>query len=433
MTTARISRAWRTILLTITLKRRMGFSPCGHSLHWYVMAIMLSVTILSSVHAKYSGGTGEPDDPYQIATAEDLMLLGENPEDYDKNFILTADIDLDPNLPGGRVFDRAVIARVRVNRMRPIGPPFSGVLDGNGHLVSHLTIIGWDFVGLLGQLASEAEVRDLGVVDVNVSSRYYGSTDSVNYPPPVGGLVGDNLGTVSRCYSTGVVTGTVVGQVIGGLIGGNSGTVTECYSTCLVSGNHIGGLAGSNWGLLSNCAAFGSVSGGGEVGGLVGGWNVGWILASCSYGDVVGNESVGGLVGENIGYISHAYARGSVTGNEDVGGLVGNNTYYPIVSGEIETSYSTGLVSGSRNVGGLVHRGHTKATTADDCFWDIQTSGQTTSDGGIGKTTNEMQTAATFLDAGWDFVDETANGTEDIWWILEGKDYPKLWWEAAGP
>jgi hypothetical protein len=39
------------------------------------------------------------------------------------------------------------------------------------------------------------------------------------------------------------------------------------------------------------------------------------------------------------------------------------------------------------------------------------------------------QEASTFLDAGWDFVGETANGTEDIWWILEGKDYPRLWWE----
>jgi hypothetical protein len=41
------------------------------------------------------------------------------------------------------------------------------------------------------------------------------------------------------------------------------------------------------------------------------------------------------------------------------------------------------------------------------------------------------QTAGTFIEAGWDFVGETANGTEDIWWILEGKDYPRLWWEAA--
>jgi len=40
-----------------------------------------------------------------------------------------------------------------------------------------------------------------------------------------------------------------------------------------------------------------------------------------------------------------------------------------------------------------------------------------------------MQMASTFLEAGWDFVDETKNGSEDIWWVLEGKDYPRLWWE----
>ena len=62
-------------------------------------------------------------------------------------------------------------------------------------------------------------------------------------------------------------------------------------------------------------------------------------------------------------------------------------------------------------------------------FWDTQTSGQATSAGGTGKTTAEMQTAKTFLDAGWDFVGETKNGMADIWWIDEGKDYPRLWWE----
>ncbi len=35
-----------------------------------------------------------------------------------------------------------------------------------------------------------------------------------------------------------------------------------------------------------------------------------------------------------------------------------------------------------------------------------------------------MQTASTFLEAGWDFVDETENGTEDFWWILGGQDLP---------
>ena len=32
--------------------------------------------------------------------------------------------------------------------------------------------------------------------------------------------------------------------------------------------------------------------------------------------------------------------------------------------------------------------------------------------------------------AGWDFIDETDNGTDDIWWINdEGQDYSRLWWE----
>jgi len=67
-----------------------------------------------------------------------------------------------------------------------------------------------------------------------------------------------------------------------------------------------------------------------------------------------------------------------------------------------------------------------------ESFWDTETSGQITSDGGTGKTTAEMQMKNTFTDAKWDFVDETDNGTEDIWWILEGQDYPRLWWEASG-
>jgi len=40
-----------------------------------------------------------------------------------------------------------------------------------------------------------------------------------------------------------------------------------------------------------------------------------------------------------------------------------------------------------------------------------------------------MQSDGTFLAAGWDVVDERVNGTEDIWWILESQDYPRLWWE----
>ena len=125
-------------------------------------------------HAKYSGGTGEPNDPYQIATAEDLMLLGETPEDYGKHFILTADIDLDPNLPGRKVFDKAVIAPDTNDATTDVqGTPFTGVFDGNGHTISHLTITGKDYLGLFGQLASPAQVRELGAVGVNILGSGY--------------------------------------------------------------------------------------------------------------------------------------------------------------------------------------------------------------------------------------------------------------------
>lgn len=42
-----------------------------------------------------------------------------------------------------------------------------------------------------------------------------------------------------------------------------------------------------------------------------------------------------------------------------------------------------------------------------------------------------MQSDGTFLAAGWDVVDERVNGTEDIWWILEGQGYPRLRWELT--
>jgi hypothetical protein len=67
-------------------------------------------------------------------------------------------------------------------------------------------------------------------------------------------------------------------------------------------------------------------------------------------------------------------------------------------------------------------------------FWDIETSGRETSAGGTGKTTSEMQTVGTFLDAGWDFVEETANGEEDTWMMSAETGYPFLpWREPKAP
>jgi hypothetical protein len=340
---------------------------------------------------EYSSGSGTAEDPYQIGTVADLIGLGESPQDYDKHFILTVDVDLDPNLSGRKVFDKPVIAPV-TNLDDPrseIG--FDGVFDGNGYKISHLTITGESYLGLFGKLGSGAIVTNLGLdsIDVNGTGNYIGS------------LAGDRSGSISASYSTGTVTGSAY---VGGLVGKNWGSINTSYSTATVSGEvRVGGLMGYNSGSITTSYSTGRVTGTFIVGGLV------------------GNNAGGGDLGNGI--ITESYSTGAVNGATDVGGLVGGNN-----QGSITMSYSTGTVTGN-NIGGLVGMNWRDITTTS--FWDIETSEQATSAGGTGLTTVEMQTARTFIDAGWDFVDETANGTEDIWWIDEGQGYPRLWWEPS--
>jgi len=381
---------------------------------------------------KYGGGTGEPNDPYRIATAEDLMLLGESPEDYDKHFILTAEIDLDPNLPGRKVFDKAVIAPDTDPNDEYSwfqGTPFYGVFDGNGHTISNFTYDcnGIDYIGLFGCM--DGNIKDLGLIDPNIEA------GTGNW---VGSLVGWlREGNVTCCYAEGnSVSGTMY---VGGLVGWHSGgPIINCYSTGNVSGKwwSVGGLVGFNYGTITNCTSSARVSGNNNVGGLAGD-NRGTITNCYATSSVAGTEHVGGMVGENFGgEVTNCYSTSSVTGTILIGGLVGKNVSisrlnqgggYILVGGTITNSYSTGSVSGNENIGGLV--GDNLKGEIANSFWDIETSGQAISDGGTGKTTAEMQTASTFLEAGWDFVGESINGTEDIWSICEGTNYPRLAWQ----
>jgi len=416
-------------------------------------------------------GQGTDQEPYRIDTADQLILLSRAGALWDKHFILSSDIDLDPNLPGRQVFSQAVIQ------------VFSGVFDGNNHAISHLTISGGSCLGLFGEL--QGAISDLGLeaVDVNGSGdRVAGlvgcnlgsitasyCTGTVTGNVGVGGLVGENHGNITASYSTGLVTGV---REVGGMVGSNSGDISASFCTGSVTGDReVGGLVGSNSGDISASFCTGSVTGDFEVGGLVGN-NIGGITSCYSTSSVTGNDGVGGLVGENDyswngntwkgGIITNCYSTGAVSGHGDVGGLVGQNRRDGIITssyctgavsgdhyvgglagrnqGSITISYSTGSVTGDGRVGGLVGRNELNSGSIFNCFWDVATSGLRNMCGGqsdqamgcddsFGKTTNEMQDINTYIDAGWDFVDETNNGTEDIWWIDEGKDYPRLWWE----
>ena len=213
----------------------------------------------------------------------------------------------------------------------------------------------------------------------------------------------------------------------GGTYDGDGHTITGLYIN-RSSTTSIGMFGNTLYAEIKNIGLINvDVTGRSGVGGLVGA-NFSNISNSYSTGSVSGEYSVGGLLGYiNTGFsITNSYSASSVSGNTDVGGLVGSNSY-----GSTINCYSTGSVNGSNRVGGLV--GHNTGTITNS-FWDKQASGLNTSDGGTGKTTAEMKTLATFIDAGWDFEVETANGTDNIWDMdnvnqSANNGYPFLSWQ----
>jgi hypothetical protein len=393
----------------------------------------------------YGGGSGKANEPYQIRTAEQFAAISWYAADFDKHFVLTNDIDL-------KSIDPAVVRPVGTH-----GVPFSGGFDGGGHTIFNFTYERDRalYVGVFGVIApqdSDANgtggiVKDLNLANLKVTGQSY-----------VGGLAGQSSGALRSCSVDGHVSGgsSLSWHYLGGLLGHNEGFVDFCHSCGDVSGyRDVGGLVGQNDGSItcsystSNVSGFGQYSGG-SVGGLVGkngrvsllGIGVskeGTIAFSHSGGEVSGGGCVGGLAGSNsYGSIASCYSTNDVSRGRYVGGLVGDNqaSWYPFTEeeGTISSSYSTGSVSGDEFVGGFVGGNDGRVTC---CFWDLDTSGTTDGVGDeepdpsdvIGKTTPEMQTMSTFIDAGWDFVEESENGTEDIWVICEGTSYPRFVWQ----
>jgi len=168
-----------------------------------------------------------------------------------------------------------------------------------------------------------------------------------------------------------------------------------------------------------------AVTGDGFVGGLVGS-NSGNVSNSYSSGNVVGYSNAGGLVGDNSGTVNNSYSTGTVIGYSGVGGLVGANGASS--NGIVSNSYSTGRVTG----GGLV--GVNDYGTVINSFWDTETSRQTASAGGRGKTTTEMKNATTFSGAGWNIIAVANPSTRNasyIWNIVDDQTYPLLSWHLS--
>ena len=198
----------------------------------------------------------------------------------------------------------------------------------------------------------------------------------------------------------------------------------------------VGALAGSNQGLIINSYAEGSVTGNSQAGGLVGNnGGTGKIRASRSSVAVsrpsaaTTMQDIGGLVGDNFGEITASYADGRVSSagasvtQTRIGGLVGQNRS----TGTITASYSVGLVtvgSGATHVGGLVG---SNAGTVTASYWNTTTSGRSTSAGGTGRTTTQLQapTDYTGIYLTWN-VDVDDDGEGDRPWRFPPGAYPVL-------
>jgi hypothetical protein len=201
----------------------------------------------------------------------------------------------------------------------------------------------------------------------------------------------------------GLVGGDISGDVgVGALAGKAEGLIVDAYSTATVSGTgDVGGLVGyaSDGGLFFGDTTSGAtVSGASGVGGLVG-KNVGTIEGGSSSSDAVsGAKYVGGLVGANVGTITDASASGSVTGSGgdpvEIGGLAGYN------SGNISgASAGTGSVSGGAYVGGLVGYNTATGTLSDDATSGATISGTSAVGGLVGENLGTVEDGASSSDA----------------------------------
>jgi hypothetical protein len=165
--------------------------------------------------------------------------------------------------------------------------------------------------------------------------------------------------------------------------------------------------------------------------GLFGVVNEGGIIKDISAVNVtvIGESYVAGLVGENRGTVSNSYSSGNVNGYQGLGGLVGT---MESSRSAVSNSYSTCNVIGSSAIGGLV--GIDDRGTVNNSFWDVQTSGQTKSASGTGKTTVKMRNLTTYSGAGWNIVAVANPGTRNpsyTWNIVNGETYPFLSWQPV--
>jgi len=147
---------------------------------------------------------------------------------YSANFNLNADINMDSR------------------DWTPFDNYEQGTFNGNGHTIRYIITNGTNdnCQGLFGEMKSGSKVENLHV------DCYIKVGDSRK----IGGICGDNYGTIENCYVSGHVESahynTSLDADLGGIAGLNEGTIQYCCMSGIVknTGNNsgVGGIAGRN-------------------------------------------------------------------------------------------------------------------------------------------------------------------------------------------
>jgi len=293
----------------------------------------------------FAGGSGSAEDPWKIATAEQLDLIRDNLAGH---YILISDIDLSSYenwMPIG-TFQPRSDAPEDAEVPHP-DYAFTGTFDGAGHTISNLTIsceapMGAGLFGCAsGTESNAASIGHFTLKDVNVSGFYLvgGAVglQFMNCPVSdihlegdnkltgmqgIGGIVGTGFDLISDCSATADVIVSGDDGACAGLIAG--GTTMSSIKNCQVTGGSITAEGNATWGFGALCGAP---------------WGAAEITDCKVSGTVItvngeNNRLVGGLVGFGGTYDPEAPAQ--ITGctvedvtitvsetTDSVGGLIG--------------------------------------------------------------------------------------------------------------
>jgi len=312
-------------------------------------------------------GSGTSAAPYQIQDYADLAAVGKGTYSASATYRLVADLDASASDTAHADSGFAPIV-------------FDGTFHGGGHSISELFINRpTHAAGLFEQLGANALVDSLRLVGGSITGSH-----------EVGALAARNLGgRIQNCSATNPVIGDTAKSRVGGLVGNNSGTIRGSSAAGMISGDSgitAGGLVGWNTGTIVASHANGNVISAVVGGGLVGA-NFGGIDSCDATGTVDATNPAaryGGLVGTSIGARIHAsHASGSITTYGDtvyVGGLIGWG-----VGDTIDSCYTTGAVTADAQSafgGGLVGNG-SEVIRRSHALGAVTTTGMNSVAGGL--------------------------------------------------